>query len=75
MVIRLKRAKLGIAPFRPMAEIRPYSEADIALLGTDTDHVIGARLGRASYAIAWERKQLGIPAFKKGPAPKRGKGK
>jgi hypothetical protein len=42
MVIRLKRAGLGIPPFRPMAPIRLYSEADIALLGTDTDHVIGA---------------------------------
>jgi hypothetical protein len=42
----------------------PWSAKEDALLGTDADRAIAAKLQRSSVAVMSRRKKLGIPAFK-----------
>jgi hypothetical protein len=44
-----------------------WTEAEIALLGTDTDGAIARRLGLAKKRVSWKRAQLGIRSFAKLP--------
>jgi hypothetical protein len=54
----MKRERLGIPPF-----VARWSEAEIALLGTDADRAVAELLGRSQSAVEWKRWQLGIPAY------------
>jgi hypothetical protein len=46
-----------------MPKGRPWTAAEIALFGTDTDSAIAERLGSTREAIAVCRSKRGIPAF------------
>ena len=43
---------------------KPWSKRELALLGTDLDHVIAAKLGLATTTICNLRLELGIRAFR-----------
>ncbi len=45
---------------------REFSEEEDAQLGTDTDIVIGERIGRNKKQVGRRRRLLSIPSFKKG---------
>lgn len=40
---------------------RPWTEAELSLLGTDTDHAVALRIGRSRAAVSNKRRRLGIP--------------
>jgi hypothetical protein len=42
---------------------RPFTKAEIALLGTDTDRAIAATMDRDPRNVRRKRKALGIPAY------------
>jgi hypothetical protein len=48
-----------------------WTEREDALLGTDKDRIIAARLGRSSTAVSNRRTKLGIPSYnsKRGTIP------
>jgi hypothetical protein len=56
-------------PARPdrkrMPHVNYFKPEEIALLGTDQDQVIAARLGRGAKVVEAKRRKLGIPAFGK----------
>ena len=66
------RNELGIAPWRerhggPKAggkgrknNMTPWTDAEIAMLGTDTDKAVGKALGRPGSSVFQKRKSLGI---------------
>jgi hypothetical protein len=43
----------------------PWTEHEDALLGTDTDRAIAAKLGRSTVSVGNRRVKLGISAFVK----------
>jgi DNA-binding Lrp family transcriptional regulator len=43
---------------------RPWTKQEDALLGTDTDRAIAARLGRSTGAVIYRRKRLNIEGFR-----------
>jgi len=49
----------------------PWTEQEDALLGTDKDRVIAAKLRRSSVAVTVRRTKLGIPSYssKRGTIP------
>ena len=57
--VRAKRRELG----RPLAQPgwRLWTPAEEALLGTDTDKAVAARLKRSRKAVRMHRGHLGIP--------------
>jgi hypothetical protein len=44
-------------------DYEPWTVKEDALLGTDTDRVIAAKLRRSSVSIGSRRKKLGIPGY------------
>lgn len=48
---------------KPHPAGRPWSDAEIARLGTDTDEAIGRELGRSAAAVQKARLRLAIPCF------------
>jgi hypothetical protein len=56
MAILIRRAYSMIS-----RDTRPWTQAEDALLGTDFDRVIAAKLGRVTTAVTYRRKKLGIP--------------
>lgn len=70
-----RRTKLGIPAYKPpipkgrkksvvpRAKSKPWTSAEVALLGTDTDRAIGMRLGLTRDAVQKQRRQRGIPAI------------
>src|SRR5580765_1522643 len=69
-----RRTKLGIPAYKPpipnprkkvapRAKSKPWTFAEVSLLGTDTDRAIGARLGLTREAGQKERRLRGIPAL------------
>jgi len=69
-----RRTKLGIPAYKPpipkprkkvvpRAKSKPWTSAEVSLLGTDTDRAIGARLGLTREAVQKERRLRGIPAL------------
>jgi hypothetical protein len=43
---------------------KPWTKQDDALLGTDTDRAIAARLERSTGAVIYRRKRLNIEGFR-----------
>ena len=69
-----RRTKLGIPAYKPpipkarkklapRAKSKPWTSAEVALLGTDTDRAIGTRLGLTREAVQKQRRLRGIPAL------------
>src|SRR5580765_6346580 len=69
-----RRTKLGIPAYKPpipnprkkvapRAKSKPWTSAEVSLLGTDTDRAIGARLGLTREAVQKQRRLRGIPAL------------
>ncbi len=70
-----RRTKLGIPAYKPpipkprkklavrRAKSKPWTSAEVSLLGTDTDRAIGARLGLTREAVQRERRLRKIPAI------------
>ncbi|MBK8916428.1 MAG: hypothetical protein IPM64_17825 [Phycisphaerales bacterium] len=42
---------------------RPWTDAELALLGTDTDAAVAARIGRTLTAVLRRRRDLAISAY------------
>ena len=60
-----KRSKqLGLKPTGRRA-VGGWTDEQLALLGTDDDEVIAARVGRTKGAVAAKRAALGIEAFRR----------
>jgi hypothetical protein len=63
-LLKMRRA-LGIAPTRAPAQYDfKWTPARLALLGTASDHAVGAMLGVAFSAVRDKRYALGVAAFK-----------
>ena len=45
-----------------LGDARPWAAEELALLGTDTDRAVAARIGRTESAVRQMRSKLGIPA-------------
>jgi hypothetical protein len=70
-----RRTKLGIPAYKPpipkprkklavrRAKSKPWTSAEVSLLGTDTDRAIGARLGLTREAVQRERRLRKIPTI------------
>jgi len=58
------RERRGHPPGHP--ELRFWTEAEHAVLGTDTDAAVARRLGRSFQAVNDRRRLLGIPPFAAG---------
>src|SRR5690348_7838460 len=69
LAVRVKRQQLGI-PLPPSATpVRPWSKAQVALLGTLPDAVLAREIGRTPTAVAVLRCRRHVPPF--GPRPHR----
>ena len=66
--VRHKRQRMGIPPYGDPPEQRHarsfiWAKNKIALLGTDSDRKVAARLGTNLAVVARQRTRLGIPSF------------
>ena len=66
--VRHKRQRMGIPPHGDVPEQRhahafTWAKNKIALLGTDSDRKIAARLGTNMAVVASQRRLLGVPSF------------
>lgn len=59
---RNRKQQAADGTLRGLTNIRRFTAEEIALLGTDTDSVVAAKLGRGQKTIQWKRTSLGIPA-------------
>jgi hypothetical protein len=57
--VRSQREKLGL---RDPSKRKPWTAAEVKLLGTAFDVVIARRLGRSEGSVKTHRQKLGIPA-------------
>lgn len=59
-----KRRKLKIAAVRPRNQYRRWTQAELDLLGTEPDAIIGAYLTRKRKSVRTERNRRSISAVK-----------
>jgi hypothetical protein len=62
-----ERRRRGIPPFKPRRPAVEWTAERIALLGTDTDGKVAARLGLSTMAVQRRRFSLGIPPYAGSP--------
>jgi hypothetical protein len=58
--VQNRRLKLGIPP-AANPKCRPWTEAELSLLGTEPDSDVARRIGRPYVAVRDKRNQLNIP--------------
>ena len=60
--VRVARKKLGIE--NPFLMVKPWTEQERRMLGTEPDRAVAQKLGRAWKSVIHERNSLGIPAVR-----------